>query len=111
MSKFHENEGACGLVLVALRVGLYIWFFVSMRLSYSNAPMKIQPFLTQFQFASLLHYLAYPVLFLIAPLFAPYLRHKFMLMGLFFLQTWSLVWYTWMFLTKGLYFEISCLGG
>jgi len=109
--KFHENEGTCGIVLVSLRLGLYAWFCLSMQRTYSGAPMKIQPFLTRFRIASSLHYLSYPLLFLIAPLVAPYLRHKFMLAGLFLMQAWSLGWYAQMFLTRGLYFEVSALGG
>lgn len=109
--KFHENEGVCGVVLVSLRLALYAWFCLSMQRTYSGAPLKIQPFITRFGIASSLHYLSYPLLFLIAPLVAPYLRHKFMLAGLFLMQAWSLGWYTQMFLTRGQYFQVSSLGG
>uniref|UniRef100_A0A7S1L7D0 GPR180/TMEM145 transmembrane domain-containing protein n=1 Tax=Alexandrium catenella TaxID=2925 RepID=A0A7S1L7D0_ALECA len=109
--KFHENEGACGIVLVSLRLALYAWFCLSMQRTYAGAPLKIQPFVTRFSIASSLHYLSYPLLFSIAPLVAPYLRHKFMLAGLFSMQAWSLGWYTQMFLTRGKYFQVSSLGG
>merc|ERR1719221_2243420 len=91
-------------------MALYCWFFVSMRQTYGEAPARIQSFVTRFHIASSLHYLSYPSLFLVAPLFAPYLRHKFMLAGLFLMQASSLAWYTQMFLTRGQYFEVSALG-
>jgi len=109
--KFHENEGASGLVLVLFRLGLYAWFAFAMKQTYSQAAGKQRIFAHRFFLATSLYFLSYPTIFLIAKLFAPYLRHKFMLAGVFLMQAWSLSWYTSMFLTRGLFFEVSDLGG
>jgi hypothetical protein len=109
--KFHENEGSTGFWLVILRLMLFAWFVIAMRSSYAGTSQKLLRFLTQFFLASSLHFLAYPALIMVAGLFAPYLRHKVMFVGLFAVQAFALSWYTKMFLTRGEYFEVSCLGG
>lgn len=109
--KFHENEGLSGIVLVALRLAMFAWFSTAMWFTYPDAAIKIKPFIQGFQFASSLQFLAYPALFVAAGLCAPYVRHKIMVMGFFLMQAVSLSWYARMFLTRGQYYHISCLGG
>jgi len=80
-----------------------------MKRTFAAATNKLQPFLIRFFFASSVYYLSYPLLVLIAGVVAPYLRHKFMLAGVFFMQALSFVGYTHMFLTRGQYYEVSSL--
>lgn len=109
--KWHENEGSTGLALIAMRLCLFLWFLLALKFSYAGCSPKLHPFIAQLMLASSVFYLTYPLIFLISSLFAPYLRHKVMLTGLFLMQALSLGWYTQMFLTRGQYFEVSSLGG
>lgn len=111
MARFHENDGFWGWLLVMIRLALYIWFLVSIRRSYLAAPDKFLPFIRQLALASSLHYLAFPFVFLLASVFAQYLRHKVMVAGIFLMQSIVLGWYTKMFLTRGMYYEVSVVGG
>jgi len=100
--KFHANEGPCGVLLVVLRLALYACFLSGIRSTYAGASVRLH-------LALAIQYLAYPVIFIVAHFFAPYLRHKCMLTGLFAMEAWSLMWYARMFLTKGEYFDITTL--
>jgi hypothetical protein len=100
--KFHANEGLCGVLLAVSRLALYCSFFSGIRSTHAGASVRLHLALS-------VHYLAYPMIFIAAHFFAPYLRHKFMLVGLFAMEAWSLVWYARIFLIKGEYFDITTL--
>jgi hypothetical protein len=100
--KFHANEGVCGILLVLMRLALYACFVLAIRRTYAGASASLHAALA-------VQYLAYPVVFIVAHFLAPYLRHKFMIMGLFAMEAWSIMWYARMFLTKGNYFDITTL--
>lgn len=108
--KHHQNEGALGLALVALRLGLYIWFVVAIKESQQKGGFRMQAFLKQFRTAGSIYFLAYPVLFMVVQIFAPYLQHPIMQTGLLTMQTASHFWLASLFLSRGNYFKASVLG-
>lgn len=109
-SKHHENEGAVGLALLALRLGLYVWFVVAIKASQQKGGFRLQAFLQQFRTAGTIYFLAYPVLFVVVQVFAPYLQHPIMQTGLLTMQTASHCWLASLFLSRGNYFKASVLG-
>merc|ERR1711997_937658 len=71
---------------------------------------KLCAFLQRFQFAGTLYFLSYPAIFILVQVFAPYLRHPIMHVGLLTMQTASAFWLANLFLFRGTYFEVSSLG-
>lgn len=108
--KHHQNEGALGWALVALRLGLYIWFVVAIKESQQKGGFRMQAFLQQFRTAGSIYFLAYPALFVVVQVFAPYLQHPIMQTGLLAMQTASHFWLAGLFLSRGTYFKASVLG-
>lgn len=108
--KYHENEGLVGWVLLALRLALYIWFVLAVKESQQKGGFRLQAFLQQFRTVGSIYFLAYPVLFVIVQVFAPYLQHPIMQTGLLTMQTGSHFWLASLFLSRGNYFKASVLG-
>merc|ERR1711959_51269 len=54
--KFHENEGAFGVIICVFRFLLFIWFGCALRSTYNAAGYKLKPFLKKFGFASSLYF-------------------------------------------------------
>lgn len=108
--KYHENEGVVGWALLALRLGLYMWFVVAIKASQQKGGFRLQAFLEQFRTAGTIYFLAYPVLFVVVQVFAPYLQHPIMQTGLLTMQTASHCWLARLFLSRGNYFKASVLG-
>jgi len=108
--KHHQSEGVLGWALVALRLGLYIWFVVAIKESQQKGGFRMQAFLQQFRTAGSIYFLAYPVLFVVVQIFAPYLQHPIMQTGLLTMQTASHFWLASLFLSRGNYFKASALG-
>lgn len=110
--KHHQWQGLAGLAILAARLLLFAWFAVNLRaLRQQIGGAKLQSFLQRFEIAGAVYFLSYPALFLLALAFAPYLRHPVMHFGLVATQTMSALWLSNLFLGKGLYFEVSSLGG
>lgn len=107
--KFHENEGAFGVIICVFRFLLFIWFGCALRGTYNAAGYKLKPFLKKFGLASSSYFLAYPVIFCFTAVWAPYYRHRVMVIGLFIMQSGCIVWLTRLFLTRGDYFQVSTL--
>lgn len=108
--RHHENEGAVGWFILAARIALYAWFMVGVQALQQKGGFKLQSFLQRFQLAGSAYFLAYPVIFIVVQLFAPYLRHPLMELGLLTMQTAAAVWLADLFLSRGAYFEVSQLG-
>lgn len=107
--KYHENEGAVGWVLLSVRLLLLAWFgFATQESLYQGGP-QLQDFLYRFRVAGILYFLAYPLLFIVVQVFAPYLQHPIMQIGLFLMQSSSVVWLAHLFLSRGTYFKVSVL--
>lgn len=110
--KYHENEGACGWVLLVLRLLLYVWFLWAVQ-STANEPgagRNLQRFCRgQFRIAGSIYFLTYPLIFLITKQFAPYLQHAIMSIGLMLMQMGSNLWLASLFLRKSEYFKVSTL--
>lgn len=108
-SKHHENEGLVGLALLAIRVVLLSWFFASAAGLRERGGARLHGFLKRFQLAGSVYFLAYPVIFMLAQVFAEYLRHPVMHLGLLAMQSASTVWLAELFLSRGDYFKLSSL--
>merc|ERR1719181_923336 len=91
-SKHHEHDGAVGWAILALRLLLYTWFLRSVQGSQQQGGFRLHPFLRQLQFVGSLYFLAYPLTFLVAQAFAPYLRHPVMQVGLLITRLASSAW-------------------
>jgi hypothetical protein len=107
--KYHENEGVVGYILLTIRLLLYAWFMWAVNSSANEGGMKLKTFLSQFRLAGTVYFLAYPAIFVMTKLFAPYLQHGVMSVGLMFMQLGSNVWLASLFLTRGEYFKVSTL--
>ncbi|CAK9115093.1 unnamed protein product [Durusdinium trenchii] len=103
--KYHENEGVIGWILLVMRLGLYGWFLWAVQSSAREGGMKIANFLQQFRIAGSLYFLAFPGIFLVTQLFAPYLQHFVMTIGQMIMQTGFNLWLSSLFLTRGQYFK------
>ncbi|CAE8660626.1 unnamed protein product, partial [Polarella glacialis] len=84
--KFHENEGPVGWILLTMRLLLYGWFLWAVQASARDGGSKVRNFLDQFRIAGSIYFLAYPTIFLAAKMFAPYLQHGVMSVGLMLMQ-------------------------
>jgi hypothetical protein len=107
--KYHENEGAIGWVLLSVRLFLFVWFHFATQASQKEGGLRLRDFLKRFQLIGSIYFLAYPVLFLIVQLFAAYLRHPILQLGLLAMQATSISVLSELFLTRGTYFKVSAL--
>lgn len=107
--KYHENEGAIGWVLLSVRLLLLSWFVLAAQASQQEGGLRLHDFLQRFLVAGVLYFLAYPLLFVVVQVFAPYLQHPIMQIGLLTMQTASQVWLGELFLSRGTYFKVSAL--
>jgi len=107
--KYHENEGAIGWVLLSVRLLLFAWFRFATQASQQEGGLRLHDFLQLFCLAGSTYFLAYPVLFVIVQMFAPYLQHPLLQIGLLIMQTGSIVWLAELFLSRGTYFKVSAL--
>mmetsp|Transcript_102543 Transcript_102543/g.265165 ORF Transcript_102543/g.265165 Transcript_102543/m.265165 type:complete len:433 (-) Transcript_102543:282-1580(-) len=107
--KHHENGGYVGWMLLVSRLALYGWFVSLVRQHSQKGGYRLQLFLQRFQTAGSMYFLAYPALFLLTQVFAPYLRHPIMQIGLALMQTASAFWLSDLFLSRSAYFEVSTL--
>jgi hypothetical protein len=107
--KFHENEGAVGCVLLSVRLLLLSWFFFATQASQQQGGPHLHNFLQHFRLAGVVYFLAYPLLFVVVQVFAPYLQHPIMQVGLVIMQTASVIWLAQLFLSRGTYFKVSVL--
>jgi hypothetical protein len=108
-SKFHENEGAVGWVLLSVRLMLFAWFVFAIQASQQEGGIRLHDFLHKFRLSGSLYFLAYPILFVVVQVFAEYLRHPIMQIGLITIQSASNVFLAELFLTRGTYFKVSSL--
>lgn len=107
--KYHENEGAVGWVLMSVRLLLLSWFVLASQESQREGGLRLHDFLQRFRLAGTVYFLAYPLLFVVVQVFAPYLQHPIMQIGLFSMQTASYIWLAELFLSRGTYFKVSAL--
>lgn len=107
--RIHEYSRCSGFVLMMIRLLLFAWFARAVRSSQDRASLCLQGFLQQFQWAGSVYLLAYPVVFLVAQLLAPYIRHPFMQLMLLAMESAADLWLADMFLKRGAYFKMSTL--
>jgi hypothetical protein len=105
----HKNDGLAGWTIMLIRVLLFIWFSSAVRSTRERGGFRLREFILQFQLAGSLYFLAYPVVLLVAQLFAPYYRHPIMQVGLFAMQATGDTWLACLFLSRGAYFKVSSL--
>jgi len=108
-SKYHKNEGAIGWVLLSVRLMLLGWFCFATQASQQEGGLRLHDFLQRFRLAGSVYFLTYPVLFVVVQMFAPYLQHPLLQIGLLIMQTASIVWLAELFLSRGTYFKLSAL--
>mmetsp|Transcript_90346 Transcript_90346/g.252510 ORF Transcript_90346/g.252510 Transcript_90346/m.252510 type:complete len:429 (-) Transcript_90346:115-1401(-) len=108
--KHHENEGVVGWALLFSRLLLYVWFLAGARALWRSGGPRLQPFLSRFVLAGSMYFLAFPVLFVVVQLFAEYLQHPLLEIGMAATQAASFFWLSELFLTRGLYYQVSTLG-
>ncbi|CAE8596436.1 unnamed protein product, partial [Polarella glacialis] len=105
--KYHENEGMIGWILLSVRISLLAWFRSGIQKLRSAGGLRLQSFLQSFELAGCAYFLAYPVIFIVVQLFAPYLQHPLLQTGLLAMQTASWLWLADLFLSRGSYFQVS----
>jgi len=109
-TKFHDNEGIVGYILLVMRLLLYAWFVWAVRSTSAEARgMKLQAFCRKFLAAGSIYFLSYPMILMLTKLFAPYLQFGIMAAGLMAMQIGSNVWLASLFVVKGDYFAVSTL--
>lgn len=109
--KHHENDGPVGWLIVAIRLLLLVWFSCAVRTTREKGGLRLKEFMRQFELVGYLYFLAYPVVFIVAQLFAPYYRHPIMQIGLLSMQAAGDVWLAGLFFSRGAYFKASVLSG
>jgi len=107
--RHHENEGFVGWALLLVRVLLYVWFVVGVKTLQRDGGLRLQPFLSRFMLAGSTYFLAYPVIYLVVQLFAAYLQHPILEIGMVVMQTASALWLSDLFLSRGVYYQVSTL--
>jgi len=108
--KHHENEGAVGWTIVIVRLLLLAWFITCVRSLHQRCrSLRLQGFLERFQLAGSAYFLAYPVIYTVVQVVAPYLQHPILHIGTAASQTCASIWLSDLFLSKGAYFQVSTL--
>eukprot|EP00933_Yihiella_yeosuensis_P063993 TRINITY_DN67302_c0_g1_i1.p1 TRINITY_DN67302_c0_g1~~TRINITY_DN67302_c0_g1_i1.p1 ORF type:complete len:445 (+),score=59.68 TRINITY_DN67302_c0_g1_i1:148-1482(+) len=105
--KYHENEGLVGWILLSIRFSLFAWFRSGVKMLRLTGGFRLAQFLKSFELAGSVYFLAFPVLFLIVQVFAPYLQHPILQTGLLAMQTASWIWLASLFVSRGSFFEVS----
>jgi hypothetical protein len=108
-SKYHENEGVVGWILMSVRFLLLFCFLLAGQVSRKEGGSRLHGFFQWFAPAGAVYFLAYPLLFLLVQLFAPYLQHPVMHNGLLLMQIVSSMWLSELFLSQSTYFKVSSL--
>jgi hypothetical protein len=107
--RHHEYQGTVGWAILAIRLVLFAWFLQSVGATQRLGGVRLESFLQQFSLAGSMYFLAYPAIFLIVQVFAPYLRQPIMHVGLLVMQLASNLWLASLFLSRGTYFKVSAL--
>merc|ERR1719335_1016659 len=100
-TKFHENEGAVGWIMLVIRLALFSWFVWAVRSTANEGGLRLQTFLRKFLVAGSIYFLGFPVLFMLIGVFAPYIQHKIMAAGLLVIQTCTSIWLAQLLLVRG----------
>mmetsp|Transcript_68114 Transcript_68114/g.221785 ORF Transcript_68114/g.221785 Transcript_68114/m.221785 type:complete len:442 (-) Transcript_68114:37-1362(-) len=108
-TKFTDHDGYKGYAFCGLRLVLYVWFLWAGHSTAASGGMRLRSFMQQFRVAASLYFLSYPIMFMVVQLVAPYLRKPIMEVGLMGAQVGSNVWLTFLFLSRGAFFEVSSL--
>ena len=86
IDKHYDFSGVQGFVLVLLRIGIFVMFEVWVIGTRSEAGKKARVFLSVLNFAGSLYMMSFPCLWGISYLMAPYVRHRFIVIGHFAFQ-------------------------
>eukprot|EP00440_Ansanella_granifera_P073178 gb/GFBE01079411.1/.p1 GENE.gb/GFBE01079411.1/~~gb/GFBE01079411.1/.p1 ORF type:complete len:454 (+),score=86.40 gb/GFBE01079411.1/:1-1362(+) len=106
-TKYHENEGLVGWILLSVRLSLFAWFRSGIHMLRSAGGLRLNNFLRLFELAGSAYFLAFPAIFLLVQVLAPYIQHPVLQTGLLAIQTASWLWLAELFLSKGRYYEVS----
>jgi hypothetical protein len=108
--RHHDNDGPEGLAIILIRCLLFGCFVSALRDTETRSGYCVQELLRRIRCAGSLYFLSYPIVFLAAQIFAAYLRHPIMEVGLFIVQASADVWLAKLFLDRSPYWKASCLG-
>jgi len=107
--RYHQNEGAVGWALLLVRLLLFALFMSGIWDLRQRGGFRLHSFTRSFQLAGCTYFLAYPVIFMLAKAFAPYLRHTILQLGLLVMQGIAASWLSDLLLGRGAFFEVSVL--
>jgi hypothetical protein len=106
--KRHNYEGIAGIFIFLMKIGFYSYFCYNFRKVINESrDDRVKRFLKRFWFFGSVYFLAFPVLLIINTFVAPYLQHKFITFGNLALQILSVSLLSFLFVSKGEYYEIS----
>ncbi len=102
MFRYHANETIPGMLVIILRLSQYFWFLSRLIRTYRLEEITRQRFYLTFGFVVSIWFLSIPLLVVISPLFAQYLRHKVVTGGELLMGTGALFLLSKLFLTKSM---------
>jgi len=110
--KFHDYDGLSGKFLIFQRIVLGISFFVGIRGTIRSeevrGQLQLETFLKRLMGFGLAWFFAFPVLVAIAPVWAHYLRHRFVTGGVMVIQSICLtLMASQLFSGKSVYSKVS----
>lgn len=105
--KFHDQEGAVGWMLLAVRLSMFAYFLARIREMSESSGYRLQHFLYRFKLAGSAYFLAFPLVFLTVKLLAPYVQQPVLQLGLLTMQTGAGLWLAELFLSRGAFYEVS----
>eukprot|EP00357_Protocruzia_adherens_P012514 CAMPEP_0115009516 /NCGR_PEP_ID=MMETSP0216-20121206/22674_1 /TAXON_ID=223996 /ORGANISM="Protocruzia adherens, Strain Boccale" /LENGTH=443 /DNA_ID=CAMNT_0002377369 /DNA_START=301 /DNA_END=1632 /DNA_ORIENTATION=+ len=106
--RYHDFEGWHGVVIAIIKIAIFAYFvYCVVETLQQNASQAKTVFLRKFSGVCTLYLLSFPLMLMMAPVWAPYLRHKFLVTGTYLAQTLTMVVMTRLLTSKGDYYKAS----
>ena len=107
--KYSDYEGIPGYLVVAIRLGLWIWFLYLIKQLYGDGLSKQATFILNFGVLGSAYLLAQPILLLLSWVFATYWRNCVVSIGALLVQCLVFFLLTHLFSEKSNYYKISTM--
>lgn len=107
--KFSDYEGVPGVLLIILRIGMWVWFFINIRQQLSETQGQVASFVLNFSIVASLYFLGVPILAIVSWLFRTYWRQKIITIGSLVIQTGIFFLLTYLFSEKSTYYKVSTM--
>jgi hypothetical protein len=107
--KFSDYEGVPGILLIILRLGMWVWFFMNIRQQLSETQGQVAGFVFNFSIVASLYFLGVPILAIVSWLFRTYWRQKIITIGNLIIQTGIFFLLTYLFSEKSTYYKVSTM--